>query len=611
MRKSKGVCKYCGSKFENQTLLSGHYKSDHPEQKPFECDSCGICYPLLGSLQRHIKQCHSKGVNIVSVPPTIVPVEVEPRSTLEAEQPPVKKRRVESLEENGTESNRSKSFVEWYEKVLSSTNSGNSTISQNTFDRSLAFYKAAHLPFDSDMCDVLAFEDIVDDYIDSSSVEASTVVLHLRYVRVITQWKIEAGEYTKLHLQVVDEKIKHLQNFASRKDHHVKLLNFLCPEKLIHIRDLVVTSLRKIQFEIIDPVLVHVLRSGDFSKVDLKFSKTLRNWLELSLRFISIPLRIQCTQYLVFESVNDQTTLNCDYGVVCRLVKLPSGYCRVVCRDKVQSRHTPVHINVPVGLNPYLHFYIRHASTKFGQNAHNLVFTNSKGGVWVNASKQLKKFIRLHAQVDPDDLDPSGRFIHCTRKIAMAVYAVAVNYDTEKLKGFSKLLRNSLDTNEKYYCQWLDSRLAQKSISEWDEKVLGVLPSTPEPVVLHSIRNPHSLIHIWFEKDYKFGTGGGGGYFMVNKSTQTESDEVSAGVNSNTQKKCENCGEPFLIMGPLGNSRHSKFGCYFTQCRKCDGLRPTPRTVWFELGFTPEGKSVSSKPRNLGVIRKKLDEVEM
>jgi hypothetical protein len=150
------------------------------------------------------------------------------------------------------------------------------------------------------LSDAMEFEEFLDSYMDDKEKEVnpSTLTHHLRYFRWFLLWKYSNRLCDITLFPVIDEHIANYQNFASRRDHHVNLLNFLSPHKLVTIREKVVTALREYQATNLDPYIIDFLRKQELTQSPSDaFTKNLRNWLELCLRFIDVPMRIQCSMY--------------------------------------------------------------------------------------------------------------------------------------------------------------------------------------------------------------------------------------------------------------------------------------------------------------------------
>jgi hypothetical protein len=474
-------------------------------------------------------------------------------------------------------------------------------LSESTIRQSASFVSnmdQSHIPF----FDSLDFGDFLDCYTDTkqNEISPSSLTNHFRYIRLMLLWKFSNGHCHRSLLDVIDEHLAGYQKFASRRDHHTNLLNFLSPHRLIEIREMVVTALRQDQLNHIDPLITRILRNNNVKGIELTtFSKRLRNWLELCFRFVDIPLRIQCS--ICMELKNTETIAS-EYNFLSKLEKLPSGYTRIIVRDKVQQSHQPVQLNVPDVLNPYLHFYLVFCRPALTTSS-NYVFPSGSGGKWVHASKQLKEYLDIELGINPNELEPSGRFIHCTRKIALAAFGTRVQFNVDKLRGFAKLMRHSLATSEKYYCHWSDTTLSQNAVKEWSYCMLGQEDRLPDtPYVPGNIRTPPDILSKWYRETYSF-YDKNVQFTLRDSSTQTDfSDDDQPFVDNlqhtkSTMPACSLCSRKFSVFGPLGLRRDKNYGRYFAQCLQCDGKRPGTRTVWYTEGVDVPERSLSNQPR--------------
>jgi hypothetical protein len=571
-------CRYCQKKCSSGRNLQQHVLQLHPAEKAFRCNNCPTAFKNQSSLQRHGRSC---SIKLTDKQLNKAPIALDEYPVVFGETP---------------------NFESWHTKYLANKTEYCRDLCKDTACKIIQFIGSSLGSFES-FFDAMDFDEYVDCYLDTkqSELKPSTLTKHLRYIRWFLLWKYSNHECCSSLFPVIDVQIQNSQALASTRDQHVSLLNFLSPYKLIAIREKVVLALRKYQVETIDPFVVEFLQSAQPHKL-MTFTKKLRNWLELCLRFINVPLRIQCSINMVMSDAE-----NDDYKAVCKLDKLPTGYTRIVIRDKVQQSHQPVHINVPDVLNPYIHFYLIHCRTA-NENS-NFVFLNKTGGPWTKASKQLKRFMETDLGVNANDIEPSGRFIHCTRKIALAAFGTVVDFDVEKMKGFARLMRHSLATSEAYYGHWVDTKLSQSAVKNWNSSMLGQVDSDPVCVYKPgNIRTPPNSVSAWFRASFSFHKTDTS-YTLCDAATQTNWDETMQQNQHQNSKStlplCTTCFEKFSVFGPYGLARDTEhFGRYFAQCKKChDHGRPTKcHTVWFELGATPVEKSVSNKNRNQQTI---------
>ena len=92
------------------------------------------------------------------------------------------------------------------------------------------------------------------------------------------------------------------------------------------------------------------------------------------------------------------------------------------------------------------------------------MFCTRRGAQWSRPSRDLNKYMHDTLAINVHDIDPTGRFIHGSRAIMMAVFAIGVGFDHQKMHGFARLLRHSSTTNERFYSIWQQRVLSNQSI---------------------------------------------------------------------------------------------------------------------------------------------------
>lgn len=650
-------CPICSLKFSSSTQLRQHIVQNHPAAKPYKCTICSSSFKLHGSLNRHQKECESSWQRQIHPAPSPSKHTTKRKSLSSTEkrsshdEPPAKRTAssTDSLAQPAIEQGNltlddvsnlqeylcgtSESLQKWFDKYLHHNFHVKAPLSEETLHQVEVFLPRFSQALDTHLQEVITFEDALDNFIDQlqEQVQPQTLANYLRYVRWIVLWKVSNKLCPFDLVGIVESHIQKFQAFASQRNHHVQLLNFLSPLDLLNLRETVVGALRREQVFNIDPVILQYLKHNALKGVALhQFAIRMRNWLELCFRFVDVPMRIQCsTDLLHYEH---KQAASSDYTYTAKLDKLPSGYVRIICRDKVQQAHQPVHLNVPQTLNAYLHFYLTNCLPALTTRPFLHVFPNANGQKWTKASKQLKLYMRDVLGVDPDTIEPTGRFIHCSRKIALAAFATSVGFNVDKMRGFAKLMRHSLATSEQFYCHWADTYLAQQAVINWHgcmynysdgdrsnpHSAPGDLPGALPAFRPSGLRSPPDTLQKWFlssfvfcEQDFV--------YQRQDVACQTDDSELSTvqtvdlqsnfshsekRVHANTLDsqstlpKCRGCGNTFSVLGPYGLQKDAlRFGCYFSQCVNCTGKRPNKHTFWFKPGHVPSEKSVSSKPR--------------
>lgn len=420
-------------------------------------------------------------------------------------------------------------------------------------------------------------EQALEDHIDAWNVDnVGTFTKHLRYLRhhLVFRQKEDLLSY-------LDERIAKSQKKASQEEHRSALLNFLSPEPLVALREQIMEILRGKQ-----KALDQELKSG---VVSWDLLVALRNFLELSLRFVDVPLRIQCSISLTTAPIG-----------VASLQKHPSGYVRVVILDKNQDSHDPIALPVPRVLQPYLSAYMQ-MRTELKIDSE-FVFVNRAGHQWLKASSDLKEYLR-EAGFDPDRVDPSGRFVHGTRKIFLAVVGLVSDMDVNQMRRACVLMRSSLATAEEYYQVWSKMHGSRKALEFWREKVLGEdVMGNVNPKYKPSILNrAPDFLELKFRTSYSF-PGEKVHYRTRDVGTQTDG---AVEVDEGGTQICSSCNGELVLLGPVGDRESKYFARYFKQCVACSGKRPNKRrAIWLERDFEPSAgeKSASTKPRNMAAI---------
>lgn len=212
---------------------------------------------------------------------------------------------------------------------------------------------------------------------------------------------------------------------------------------------------------------------------------------------------------------------------------------------------------------PYLLFYIKYC--RVGDSS--LVFVNATGSAWKQASRDIKNYLQETLDIPADALDPSGRFIHGSRSIMLANYALRVKFDPLRLQQFATLMRHSFATMNSYYLLWTDWATAKIAMTDFN-KAFGM----PEQAPVSS--------------DFS--------QFDVSFSVPPEVHETEKERVEEKKDRCEKCRGELRIYGPYGKKKHTKqYGCYWYQCTICIPIQKQ----WIPLGFMTD-YSCSRKSTN-------------
>ena len=465
--------------------------------------------------------------------------------------------------------------------------------------------------------DVAAGSDVFDEFVDKlvaaymlDDIHEKTLLNRIRYLRWLCLWRLTVDPRVDCDevFPALDELIVARQRLSGI--HHVQdgMLIMLDPYRLIELREQVLATLRRVQRETIDPAIRAVLQARSAETVDRRVAETLRTWIAAALQFADVPQRIQCTMKLELEPEGNDYVAKLVYDPVHR------GYVRIINRDKTQRAHQPLRLTVNALLNAYLRFYLclaRRSQTTY-------VFPSTTGaGPWRSISADLKAFLALECPgLDPDHVFPNGRFIHASRHMALATFALQVNFEPFRLAALAKVMRHSTDVAARYYGLWQELFTAQRGADDFAQTMLHTetAPDQRQAPTTSNVLPPPSILQAWYAAQPELGLDKLTcyEYSMRSVGTSTTLDELceAKGRLVEEEKKsipetapgaplpiCGHCQNPFRVHGPYGQKRDKKrFGRYFAQCLCChpDKRPHLPTALWFPEGHVPATPSVSN-----------------
>jgi hypothetical protein len=606
-------CPVCPDTFMQRRLLDDHLSSIHHDvTSPYKCHMCHTGFGSEKAKNVHVKksQCVSQNG------PTTKRRKVAPQSELLL------------LPFTGT-------FPSWIEKRYNpSRRTVSEALSASTVDRVVRFRDSMSFQVaDDNVCtvdelitidDEEKLIDLVDNWVDTEvrKYELQTVNNHVRYLHFLLQYFQQCGTENAPHLvEIVDyvcELVHNTQILTSRHTTTISVLKLEDPYSLVRVRDVVVNALLKEQVEYIDPFITSYIQSAN-STIET-FGLRLRNWIELSIRFTNIPCRIQCTRELCMPSQDG-------HSYVSKLVEREGQYCRLINQDKTKHSHQPLLLPIGSIISTYLSFYINECRPVANPD-HNFVFVTKKGAKWRKPSKDLKMYLEDVLQVPVQTIDPTGRFVHSSRSIGMAAFAIGVQFDQSKMHGFARLMRHSSTTNEQFYSMWQQRHFSNLAVDTFVVAMgldVSVSSSTKSPDVYRfvQLKRPPPIINRYCQQRMidtftaknvivpiystrSIGTQTGGGDSIIDDSHKCNNTIDVA----DTVPSCTSCGEMSLcVQGPFGSKRRKKyFGRYFLACTKCHKDRNDvsrfhlPSCLWYPLGYTPLQTTNSSRPRNMAEI---------
>jgi hypothetical protein len=467
--------------------------------------------------------------------------------------------------------------------------------------------------------EVAAGSDVFDEFVDKlvaaymlEDIHEKTLLNRIRYLRWLCLWRLTVDPRVDPEevFPSLDELIGARQRLVGI--HHVQdgMLIMLDPYRLIELREQVLAALRRVQRETIDPAIRAVLEARSAETVDRRVAETLRTWIAAVLQFADVPQRIQCTMKLELEPEGNDYVAKLVYDPVHR------GYARIINRDKTQRAHQPLRLTVNDRLNAYLHFYLvlaRRSQTSF-------VFPSTTGtGPWRAVSADLKAFISRECPgLDPDLVFPNGRFIHASRHMALATFALQVNFEPFRLAALAKVMRHSTDVAARYYGLWQELYTAQRGADDFAQTMLHTeTEQARQTPTASNILPPPSILQAWYAAKPELGldkltcyeysvrsVGTSTAFDGMREATDKpmmEEEEEKKGIPEAALGAalpiCDHCQKPFRVHGPYGQKRDKKrFGRYFVQCLCChpDKRPHLPTALWFPDGYVPAPPSVSN-----------------
>ena len=628
-------CPVCDARFTKTKDVDTHLRQVHPENvTPYACLHCSLCFASKKARVCHTRNKHS---DIVTHAPGNGEDEPTGDDAIMKGQPsqiePLqKKARIDHIQADcpfvGT-------FLDW---ILTRYNVACTTqterLSPSTITRIDGF--AARLRFDNDqtLLDVLALSDdgciidLLDAWLDSEvqQYELQTINNHLRYLRILVlfhQDHIDTPTVQDTVVEYIVDLVTDTQKTTTRTSTTLNILKLEDPFALARIRDKVVNGLLRDQVEYINPYLLRTLRTmsrtASMTPAHLDFGVRLRNWIELAMRFTNVPCRIQCSRELQMSSLDTEG----DLAYVTKLVLREGQYCRLINQDKTASTHQPLLIPLGRLLSAYLHIYLKYFRPD--TRDHTFVFCTRRGNKWRRPSRDLKEYLETTLAIPIHRVDPTGRFVHGSRAIMMAVFAIGVAFDQQKMHGFARLMRHSSTTNERFYSMWQQRALSNQSIDVFaqlmnlDFQGVTIPHAAYQPVALmeppalimtyfldglHSEVSSHNVQPCYGTRSIGTQTGNGPDL----DESHGACDRLDVDI-AETIPPCTTCGRFVLeLYGPFGSARRKKyFGRYYLACSTChrnpEGRFMLHRCLWFPLGHTPMQKTNSNIPRNLQEIR--------
>lgn len=608
-------CTICSVELKNPTALRNHLRDNHPQTAAFECDRCNKRFKHKVSLTRHTSTCGQlvkrRKIENDMLSKTVL---VDDHS---------KHQRFFTLNDYRTSIANIPDFEVWakhYQNLRCrddfplSDGTVVNIIQTNTLCQGIN-WSATH----DNLCDEL--DTLFDAWYAQDGLQKISVVNRMRHVIWLLRWRAGQDGNNGIDdalMMWLQDTVESGQANATKSTVDTTCIALLDPYQLAVIHDYVVDALRKQQHNRIYPFMSKFFKYPQaIPKVELiQFGLELRCWLDLAMRFAGVPMRIQCTVSMVEPNVNATQ-------YVCKLTQRDHEYWRIVYQDKSGGSHQPIEIALGPTISQILAFY--RINCRADNNAI-WTFQTRTGSQWVRASADIKQYMVEHLAIDPDKIESNGRFVHGSRHIGLATFALSVDFDTEALRNLALLMRHNTVTAEKYYSIWQTRVRNQRAMQQFTQCIINgenseeKTPTHPVPryqplTVLPLPTYLTDCIHLTMKMGMSQLLSCPVTYFTRDMGTQTgdcmgETDiqlvSVQELTSSTSLPICTQCRQTCVVFGPLGLSRHRMYGRYYAQCRACHGSRPTPQkthqTYWYALGCKPPIASCSTCPRNMAAI---------
>lgn len=670
----KRTCRICGTIESSESKLRDHFKTYHSDDSPFPCPDCSVRFDHHSSMMRHRSKnrcsnpkrseydtkVQSPVTNPKRARPNIPDSELEIQTAAASATRRDKSSSLlfASADKFATNNALSKcsTFAEWAEEYrFQVQNSPDTPFAPSVFSNVEKFLRTVRVEQPlllSSAHSSISFAEEVDLFIDRQSsipVTLQTITQRLRYLKWYLCFMLSRGRTERTEEEEKGEgeppapcrdcfedlecTISELQASTTCDLVNRSLLDIYNPYALLKASNQIVLALEKERAEVIDPFITRFLScpSSVESKELVAFGTNhLRCWVELAIRFTNVPTRVQVTRDMV--GPDDRSD-----NVVSRLVIGQGGLSRVIQNDKLGNKKQCTSIPLDDVTSGYLLFY--YLICRPNPSSHH-VFQTSGGNVWSRVSRDLKAYLE-GLGVPCEEMCPNGRFIHTSRNIGIACFAVLCDFDIGRIRNYCTLLRHQLINVEHIYSPWIkvaQSRHASDDILRLrggrDAGDIGEPENTEVTMEDRAYRHgPSSIVRNLEPLRGVVATGFrkllsnylqdiAGPIVVRRRSVGTQTADPRLETNSSSYgtqqtglrlaedeqdslalQTCSICHSAFSVLGPVGLSRNVHFGKYFTQCTVCHGKTTSKHSLFYSLGYVPPMKSISTKPRNMEAIQ--------
>lgn len=639
-------CRKCKSTFRNQSILRQHLASEHPDFRHFECSyhihgvPCQAAYKYKKNLLQHQNQVEHDEKQIPAPTPRGRPSKsILDHSKQEEEDKGEHKLKHKCLFEDPSGLTKylcdAMNFEQWLDSYQQKRRAQDRPLADSTKLEIMATIKRLEEQglltldvFDSDVeATMLQFQKWFAEQRESKSLSPTTISTYYRHCWWYARYRASVLPTFPWSLaKWLDEQARHQSHDATHQAACQASITWLDPYHMLCLRNQLVEQLVIQQRTFIHPLMKRVSSVNHDNSKDLSEQITnndihqYRCWLELAIRLLNIPHRVQATKYLIWcedpvtpLTLSSSTDQQSDF-VVKLILKEDLLFYRLFAYDKVgqNGSHKPVEVAMDSNLTTYVWFYLRYLRPYCNLKVvdHDYFYVNSNGGVWETASADLKAYLKDVLHTDPKKFDPSGRFVHGIRHLVLSTYAYKIGFDTAKLRRMALLTRHSLATMTLYYNIWEQWQQAQQAAVEFQhvmsnghnhvnsESNWSVFRAQVETPLAVLDQVPTSIFQLLEQerKDY-LNRRAYKPLLICNplyrdQSTQTEwtspiSNEVKKESISNKIPSCPVCRKELQVQSnPCMDSTSSKYRMYYALCpRKCNKTK-----YWMPLGYHPTWK---------------------
>jgi hypothetical protein len=291
-------------------------------------------------------------------------------------------------------------WVSLYKQQSSSSDSNISPEQRQATTRLIHKLTELELWNESLINDEWKFEDMIDqieDYLLQQPNQLKTIGNQLRLLFWYCLYLFSIhSDMSEESITFIHKRSAHYHVRATNSQEYSLGIQIMDPYQMVILRYELLTALKHQQKTFINPFIQKFIseRPTQFDHELKEFgAKHLRCFIDLIIRFTNVPMRIQATKHLHLSHPFCQTSP--DQPHVARLLFENFEFTRIFLFDKVgkTGAHRPIRCPIPSLVTPYLFFYIQYCRPNTTSDRTE-TFINPNGGVWINASTDLKHYIK-------------------------------------------------------------------------------------------------------------------------------------------------------------------------------------------------------------------------